>query len=172
MSRFSGAVSKLTQWGGVASALCVLGIVVLILAEILVRTFVGRSTFITEEYAGYLLCWFAFLGMAYTLKADGHIRVNIILSRLGNRGKAALELFGALVGTAAFGYLTVFLFMLFYDSVVTGVRSMHFSETPLFVPQVVAVLGSTLMVFQFGSLIGEKLVALRREEKDGALKNG
>jgi TRAP-type C4-dicarboxylate transport system permease small subunit len=172
MNRFSGAVAKLSEWGGIASALCVLGIIVLILAEILVRTFVGRSTFITEEYAGYLLCWFAFLGMAYTLKADGHIRVNIILSRLGDKGKTVFEVFGALIGMATFGYLTVFVFMLFYDSAVTGVRSMHFSETPLFVPQVVAVLGSALMVLQFGSLIGEKLGTLRRAEKDGALKNG
>jgi TRAP-type C4-dicarboxylate transport system permease small subunit len=150
----------------------VLAIIVLILAEILVRTFAGRSTFITEEYAGYLLCWFAFLGMAYTLRADGHIRVNIILSRLGAKRRALFEVFGALVGMAAFGYLTVFLFMLFYDSAVTGVKSMHFSETPLFIPQLVAVLGSALMVLEFVALVVEKLGTLRRTKKDGALKDG
>jgi TRAP-type transport system small permease protein len=162
LNRLFWGANNLSAWGGVGSALCTVAIVILILAEILMKILVGRSTFITEEYAGYLLCWFAFLGMGYTLKSDGHIRVNILLSRLGTKGKIVFDIFGALIGMATFAYLTIFLFLLFYDSLISGVKSMHFSETPLFVPQSVAVLGSFIMFIQFGALIWDRLGTLRQ----------
>ena len=172
MKIFFRVVDRLSSWAGGCSAVCVLTIIALILAEILVRTIAGRSTFITEEYAGYLLSWFAFLGMAYTLKADGHIRVNILLSKLGTTKKTVLEIFAALVGLATFAFLTFFLFSLFYDSLLTGVKSMHISETPLFIPQIITVLGSFLMVLQLVSLFGEKLKDLIQAKKEGVTGNG
>jgi len=140
----------------------------MILVEIAVRSFSGQSTFITEEYSGYLLCWFAFLGMAYTLKTDGHIRVTMLLSRLGPRRKALLEIFSGLVGLGVFVYLTVYLGMLFLDSVSTGVRSMHVSQTPLFIPQIVPVLGSALMAVQFVSFVASRLKHAAAHHSRGA----
>ena len=172
MKMFFRMVERLSSWAGGCSAICILIIIALILVDILARTIVGRSTFITEEYGGYLLSWFAFLGMAYTLKADGHIRVSLLLSKLGTTQRSVLEIFAAFVGTATFMYLTSFLFLLSYDSLVTGVRSMHFSETPLFIPQFITVLGSFIMVLQLIALLGEKLKDLIQGKKEGVTQNG
>lgn len=172
MQRIFKFIDKMSGWGGVGSSVCILIIITLILVEILVRTVSGRSTFVTEEYSGYLLCWFAFLGMSYTLKTDGHIRVNLLLSRVSARKKAMLEIFGGLIGLGTFLFLTVYLANLFYDSLTMGVRSMHVSETPLFIPQSMPVLGSALMVLQFISFLGEKIANLSVKRKDEVITHG
>ena len=160
------------MWGGIGASGCILLIFALILVEIFVRALTGSSTFITEEYSGYLLSWFAFLGMAYTLKSDGHIRVNILLSKLGTTKKTLLEVFACLVGCAGFLFLTVYLAALFYDSLAMGVKSMHVSQTPLFIPQCIPVLGSAIMVLQFVSLLGEKLKELSGKRKREEISHG
>jgi TRAP-type C4-dicarboxylate transport system permease small subunit len=162
------AIDRTSDWGGVGSSLCILIIVILILVEIIVRTISGQSTFITEEYSGYLLCWFAFLGMAYTLKSDGHIRVTMLLSRAGVRKRVFLEMIAGVIGLAAFAYMTVYLTNLLYDSMTMGVRSMHVSETPLFIPQIIPVVGSALMALQFLSY----LAARWREVSSGQKREG
>jgi TRAP-type C4-dicarboxylate transport system permease small subunit len=156
MSKIFTFIDKTSNFGGACSSLCILVIVLMILLEIAVRSFSGQSTFITEEYSGYLLCWFAFLGLAYTLKTDGHIRVTMLLGRLGPRKKALMEILSGIVGLGVFVYLTTYLGMLFFDSVSTGVRSMHVSQTPLFIPQIVPVLGSALMAVQFVSFVASR----------------
>ncbi len=169
MQKIFKMIDKMTMWSGIGASVCILLIFALILVEILVRTLTGRSTFITEEYCGYLLSWFAFLGMAYTLKSDGHIRVNILLSRLRATKRALLEILACLFGGAGFLFLTVYLATLFYDSLAMGVKSMHVSKTSLFIPQFIPVVGSAIMVLQFVSLLGKKLndfSAARQREKN------
>jgi TRAP-type transport system small permease protein len=172
MQRIFKFTARMSEWGGIGSSACILLIITLILVEILVRSVSGRSIFIAEEFSGYLLCWFAFMGMAYTLKTDGHIRVNLLLSRFSARKKTLLEIFSGLVGLGAFLFLTVYLALLFYDSLVTGVRSMHVSETPLFIPQIMPVLGSALMVLQFVAFLGQKVADLSVKKKDEELTRG
>ena len=167
MQKMLKAIDKVSGWGGIGASLCILIIVAIILIEIFVRTLSGSSTFITEEYSGYLLCWFAFLGMAETLRTDGHIRVNILLSRLSPRKRTILEMIACLVGSAAFLYLTVYLGLVFYDSLAMGVRSMHVSQTPLFITQIIPIIGSTLMALQFLSMIGIKILNLTQGNMAG-----
>jgi TRAP-type C4-dicarboxylate transport system permease small subunit len=166
MQRVFNFIARMSDWGGIGSSACILLIITLILVEILVRSVSGRSIFIAEEFSGYLLCWFAFMGMSYTLKADGHIRVNLLISRVSARKKALLEILSGLVGLGAFLFLTAYLALLFYNSLVTGVRSMHVSEMPLFIPQIIPVLGSALMVLQFVAFLGQKVADLSVKDEE------
>ena len=83
-----------------------------------------------------------------------------------------LEIFGGLIGLGVFLFLTVYLANLFYDSLAMGVRSMHVSETPLFIPQIMPDLGNALMVLQFISLLGEKIADLSVKRKDEVITHG
>ena len=149
MRFFLKAIDKASDIGRMGASVCILIIIVLILVEIFMRTFSGQSTFITEEYSGYLLSWFAYMGMAYTLKSDGHIRVTMLLSKIGARKKAVLEILAGIIGMVTFAYITFHLALVMSDSMTSGVRSMHISETPLFIPQIIPAVGSALMTLQF-----------------------
>ena len=149
MKLFLKLIDKASDFGQVCASICVLVIIALILVEILLRAAAGQSTFITEEFSGYLLSWFAYLGMAYTLKLDGHIRVTMLLSKINDRKRAVLEMAAGFIGMLAFAYISFHLFLVMKSSMASGVRSMHISETPLFIPQIVPILGSVLMTLQF-----------------------
>ncbi len=172
MQKIFKMIDKISDWAGIGASGCILIVFALILVEIFLRDLTGRSTFITEEYSGYLLSWFAFLGMSYTLKSDGHIRVNILLSRLGRSQKAILEIIACLVGGAGFLFLTIYLAALFYDSLTMGVKSMHVSKTALFIPQFMPVLGSAIMVLQFVSLLDKKVRDLSGKGEREELSHG
>jgi TRAP-type transport system small permease protein len=142
-------IRRASRWGWVGASGCILVIVGLIVVEIGLRSLTGRSTFITEEFSGYLLAWFAFLGMAETLRTDGHVRVSIVISRLGGRARAVQEVLANALGAAVFLYLAFYMGLVFYSSWEMKVQSMHISQTPLFIPQIVPFLGSILMAMQF-----------------------
>ena len=58
-----------------------LGVVVtMVFSDVLVRDFLGRSLFVTDEFSRYSMIWIAMLGSALLVAEDGHIRVTIVPS--------------------------------------------------------------------------------------------
>jgi len=55
---------------------------------------VGSIAF--QESVTYMHAFVFMLGAAYTLKHDGHVRVDVLYRRFGLRGQAVVDLFGAL----------------------------------------------------------------------------
>jgi TRAP-type C4-dicarboxylate transport system permease small subunit len=63
----------------------VLAMMVIILVEIFMRYVLGQPIIIAEELCGYLLVAISYLGMAYTWKEKGHVRITALVSRLPAR---------------------------------------------------------------------------------------
>lgn len=160
----SGIAYRASRLGWIMASICLLAIVVLIMTEVGVRLFTGRSTLIAEEYAGYLLAWFAFLALAETLRTDGHVRVNIVISRLGLKPRTVLEILANGVGLAVFVYLAFHMGLVAYNSFQSGVQSMHLTRTPLYLPQIVPVIGCVLMSMQFLMQLLENLLRFFQPE--------
>ena len=55
---------------------------VMLLVEVLTRYILRSPLSIAEEMGGYLLVSITFMGLAYTWKEKGHVRVTLIFSRL------------------------------------------------------------------------------------------
>lgn len=163
----SGVIYKASKWGWTLASGCILAIVAMIMLEIGLKAFTGRSTLVAEEFSGYLLAWFAFLALAETLRTDGHVRVNIVISRLGRKPAAALGVLANALGLAVFAYLAFYLGEASYNSWQMGVQSMHLSRTPLFIPKIVPVIGSVLMSMQFLVHLLENLSKLFEPGKKG-----
>ncbi len=158
MKQLFSFVERLSRFGGIASAVCILLITGLILVEILVRSIFGSSTFVAEEYSAYLMADFAFLGLAYTLRSGGHIRVNLVLSKCRAKGRTVLRFLSCLIGTVVFAIMTYELGALTLDSFTTGEVSMNITRTRLFIPQLGLVIGSAMMAIQLLAMAGEYLL--------------
>ncbi len=73
--------------------------------EVIGRNFLGIFTGVTDEIGGYVLALGGSIGLAYTLRAQGHVRIDIIFSFISPRAKpwfdavamATMAIFAAVV---------------------------------------------------------------------------
>ncbi len=68
--------------------------------EVLRREIFAYSSIWGEEIVRYAFIYLAWIGAAAAVKQRGHIRIDVILQYLGNRGKAVIYIFGDLVMAA------------------------------------------------------------------------
>ena len=69
-------------------------IVVTIGTEVVRRFALSYSSTWAEEVARYAFIYLVWIGVAAAVRDRGHIRIDVILGFLGNRGKAAIYLMG------------------------------------------------------------------------------
>ena len=100
---------------GIAAALSMLLILCLIVAQIVARQF---DTHIPSsgDVMGYAVVWATFLGLPYTMQARGHIRVELVTSRLPRQYRRPLALLIGLFATVMLAVLSYFVIMLIYES--------------------------------------------------------
>lgn len=97
------------------------------------------------DFSGFMLAGATFLAMAHTLRAGGHIRVNLIVSRLPKHGQFFAEAGVLVIATALVGYAAYFMGALVLESIHYGDVSMGIVPVPLWIPQSVAAFGITLL---------------------------
>ena len=160
-------IEKLSSIGGVISGISILLMAGLILVEIILRSVTGISVLVCEEYSAYLLVVFGSMALAYTFKSEGHIRVDLILSKLSPRNKQVINLFCTVIAFFVFVYMAFQSWGQFYGSWLSGESSMHFSKTPLWAPQVFIFAGAVLMVLQLLSTAAALFRGLAKTSEDG-----
>lgn len=161
--RLADCIDRLCEWAVYAACACLALLVLVLSIEIVARAFSSESPFSTWEYAGYLQAALVMLGAGYALRSGGHIRVNLVLAHLGKTSSRAFDILCSLVGLAVMAFICWALFDLFWNSVQSGRRSYFVSATPLWIPQVVLVLGSLLLALQFAARILKVLLGLPAE---------
>jgi len=138
---------KLSLLGASLSAVLFVALVLLIMTEIIGRSFFDYSTMLADEYSGYFYLAAIFLGLAYTFNQEGHIRITIVTSRLSSSIKRWVDLFAGVMA------LSILLFALYYswgfmmESYEMEMLSEGVSETPLYLTQIPLVVGLALFAF-------------------------
>ena len=89
IDRLNHGLGRAVAWLTLAMALAVAGIVLL-------RYAFGQNTILLQEAVSYAHGLVLMLGMAYTLKENGHVRVDILYSGRSPRWRALVDLFGHL----------------------------------------------------------------------------
>jgi TRAP-type C4-dicarboxylate transport system permease small subunit len=151
---------RIASLGGALSGAGICLGVLLVTAEIVMRTFFSRTLYITEEYTGYLMTGLTFLALGYTLREKGHIRMTFLHTTLHGKKRLLLEAICLLTGLVFTLLMTWTTALFFWDSVVYGSRSMQISETYLAIPQFFLPLGSGIFALQFGAELLRTLAGL------------
>ncbi|MBT3505660.1 MAG: TRAP transporter small permease subunit [Piscirickettsiaceae bacterium] len=91
-------IDTFNEWIGKASAWLVLIMVLLICYDVAMRYFFNQGSVALQELQWHLFALIFLMGGAYTLKHDGHVRVDLIhQSRfLSDRHRALINIFGIL----------------------------------------------------------------------------
>ena len=80
--RVLDAIDTISMWGAWGSALCIVSILGLIVAEVLSRNFLNVSLYFAWEFSAYLMGAAFMLGAGYALRAGAQIRVNVLLENV------------------------------------------------------------------------------------------
>ncbi len=138
---------------GLLAALCLVAMALCVLLSILSRlvdVYIGGLT----ETAGYLMAAANCLGLAYTFRAKGHIRINLISSRFSSQVQHKLEIWCLMVTSFITGYLAYYMSTLTYWSWEFEEVSEGADAMLLWMPQSIAAFGCiVLAICTFHSLL-------------------
>jgi len=156
MTSFTNFINKLSKGGAYLSGLLLIGLVCLILTEIFLRYFFDKSTMIADEYSGYMYLASIFLGLAYTFTQNGHIRINIITSKLSKGSNKIIDIVASIITIAVLLFILYRTILFTYDSYELEMLSEAVSETPLYLTQIVMPIGVILFILAVIAFIFKK----------------
>ncbi len=138
---------------GYLSGACIIAIMLLILAQIVGRFF-GLIIPSAEDFSGYALSASIFLGLAYTFREGGHIRVTLVIQSWSPRWRRTQELSVLLFAVVLSGFMTWYCWTMVWESYVFEEVTHGYVPIPLWVPQVPLGVGvSALLLAVLDALI-------------------
>ena len=132
---------------GYVAAGCIIVMLAVIVLQMAAR-WTGLSFPGSAEYAGYAMAAASFLAFAHTLDRGAHIRVGLVLSRLG-RWRWHGEVFCFSIGALLSCYLAWYAVRGVWWSYRLGDVSQGQDATPLWIPQLAMAAGSILLAIAF-----------------------
>lgn len=154
MRRFLDFLYDAAAW---AAALCMIGVLVMVLTSILGRQFHFHLPG-TDAYAGYSMAAAGFLALAHTLKKGEHIRVTLLIGRLSGGTRRVLEMWSLSVAVLLSGLFAFYACRLVWQSHAFNDMSTSNDATPLWIPQLAMAVGTVLLCV---ALVDEWVLELR-----------
>ena len=148
-------IGRLSNIGAMGAGTAVVGMVLLILAEVVTRRLFHASIYVAQEYTAYLMVLFVFTSLSYVLKRKRHINITLIKSRFPQSLQRYLDVFLPVLALALVVYLTFWSFDMAIASLKRGEIALTVSMTPLFIPKFFVPTGLILFALQLIALIAE-----------------
>ncbi|MGI9216595.1 MAG: TRAP transporter small permease [Hydrogenophaga sp.] len=127
------------------AAVAMIGVLVMVLLSVLGRQLAFHLPG-TDAYAGYSMAAAGFLALAHTLKRGEHIRVTLLLGKLGGRARQGMELWSLSVAVLLAGLFAWFSVRLVLQSIEFHDISTGNDATPLWIPQLAMALGTLMLL--------------------------
>ncbi len=151
MARFLRFLEQVSDKAAMASSAAMILVVALILVEVAVRSVFHSSTMVADEYSAYFYVVLVFLGLGYTFKTDGHIRVKVIWSRLGERGRTVLDLAAIAMAIVLCVFALYYAVPMVREAYTLNMVSETPAETPIWIPQLAVPVGLVLFILQLAA---------------------
>ena len=117
--------------------------------DVLLRYCFNRPIHWMLEITEYAMLYIPFLGAAFVLKEDGHIRVDLVITFLGERIRGWLNVATSFVGGVVMLTYTWFGAQVTLDYLKRGVPSLESLKTPMFLILMIIPIGGFVFSIQF-----------------------
>ena len=138
-----------------------LGIVLLITTDVVLRNTINASILISDEVSGYLMVSMVFFGAAHSLRGGSFLRIEFVLFSLPERARAALNVAFDVIALIV-SFTLLFELVLFVLS--TWERQMYAAtllQTPLWIPQLSMPIGCVFLICALLLNLGDNVAELR-----------
>ena len=165
MRRIAYLVEKIADRAGYYSGWLVPLMMMLVVVEVFMRYVLHQPLMVADEFSAYMLVALSYLGMAYTWRQGGHVRVTVLVSRLPSRASSWIRLMGLIL---------IFIFMTELDRVgykmimyalKINLRSSTWLMVPLFWPQLAVFIGFVLLTLLLVVDIVRTFIKIRTGER-------
>lgn len=165
------SIESLFQWftliSGYLSGWMIFGLMVLVTVGVVARRVFGHALIFGDEYSAYMMVFCVFMGGAYTLQQDAHIRVDVLAIRLDERLRISLRFITSclsLIYGAVLTWKTGWL-VLYYREI--GHEALSVLETPTWIPAMAVPIGLAVLTLQMIVCLVEDLRFLLRGNSIG-----
>ena len=137
----------------------------LLLMEVFLRYFFNSPTVWANELSQMLFGAYAVIGGGYILLTGGHVNVDIIYSRLGEKKRAALDIVSSVLFFLFCGMLLIYGGSLAWDSLSRFEHSQSAWNPPLYPAKLAIPLAAALLILQgLAKLIRNILILLDKDD--------
>jgi TRAP-type C4-dicarboxylate transport system permease small subunit len=154
------ALDGLYAASGALAVVFLVLIALLTLSQVVGRVF-GTVVPSADDFAGFCMAGSVFLGLTYTLRSGGHIRVLTLLRHVSAGKRRALEILCASVSALLVGGLTGFSLDMILTTRRLGEFTLGLVPVPKWIPMCLMFVG----LFIFLIAIVDELVRILRSEK-------
>ncbi len=148
MEKIISWIDRLSDYAAYLSGWLLIVIVLLILANVSLMAFFNKSIMITDEYSAYMFAAFVMFGLAYTLKVKGHIRINVLTSRLPNSIRRFFEIFAIAIAMVLTAFMFYYAILMVKQAYIYQMRSDTVAQTLLWIPQLCLPIGFFSLLLQ------------------------
>jgi TRAP-type C4-dicarboxylate transport system permease small subunit len=150
-------LDKIYDASGALGALFVALIAVLMLGQSLMRA-MGMRTGAVNDVVSWFCAAAAFFAMAHAFKHGDFVRVTLLLEKLADKPRRALELVSLAIGTVSTGFLAWSAIKFTYESWEFNDLAQGLLPMPMWIPQLSFAIGSILLLV---AVIDEFIIVLR-----------
>lgn len=119
--------NKFADFIGIITAIAMVLMILNVFYDVVMRYFFRAGSIAMQEMEWHLFSVIILLGVAYTLKEDGHVRVDLIYDRLTQRKKAMINMLGSIFFILP---IAILVGLSSIDTVVEAISTMEGSGDP------------------------------------------
>jgi len=162
LARFINIVDIITEYIGKAISWLLLVMVLVSFIIVVLRYGFSIGWIAMQESVLYMHGFIFMLGAAYTLKADGHVRVDIFYQKFSRKKQALVNIFGVLFLLLP---VCIFIFMISFDYVYMSWKIMEKSPEAgglpfVYFSKTFILLFSTMLSLQGLAEVGRSIITL------------
>lgn len=170
MRKLEYIIGKITDFGGYLSGWLVPLMVVLVAYEVFMRYVMHNPPMVADEFSAYMLVALSYLGIAYTWREGGHIRITILVRRLPFMVANWIRLLVLIINLLFLIGITHASFKMISYALKINLRSETWLTFPLFWPQLTIFIGFLILLVTIGVDIVNVIRAIaNRESVEGEL---
>ena len=165
MKRIGYLIEKIAYLGGYFSGWLVPLMMMLVVVDVFMRYVMRQPLMVADEFSAYMLVALSFLGLAYTWREKGHVRIEIFVNRLMPKTYGWVRLLGLVL---------TFVFLIEMDRAAykmisyareINLRSSTWLTFPLFWPQLTVFIGFVLLTLLLAVDIVRAILKVRAGER-------
>ena len=149
MDKIRKAIDAVVTAGGYASAALMVIVTLLPIYEVVTRYFLQSPSIWASDFTRYGILYLTFLGAAWVLKEDGHVKIELLTSRFSAGGENLIAALTSTIGCVACGIFCWAVTRSTWDSFQAGQAIVRSVVVPRYLVVWIMPLGTFLLCIQF-----------------------